>query len=181
MPKIIDEARERILTEARKTLLTAGYKGLSLRGLARDCSVAVGTIYNYFPNKDTLIALVMMQDWTETIERMERGVAEAAGVSEGALVLYREIDCFSEIYRDVWHQFSQTAGAAETVGGRHRMLRRQIEVQWEALLRRFGYEKEIRLAPLLAETILAAARQEDIGPEAIRQMMQRMFPPENKK
>ena len=77
MPKIIDEARERILAEARKTLLTAGYKGLSLRGLARDCSVAVGTIYNYFPNKDTLIALVMMQDWTEARERMERGVDKA--------------------------------------------------------------------------------------------------------
>ena len=48
MPKIIDEAREKILSAAKHTLLGQGYSVLSLRGVARQCGIAVGTIYNYF-------------------------------------------------------------------------------------------------------------------------------------
>lgn len=56
MPKIIDEAEKKLLAQARQQLFAAGYGGLSVRQLAKECGMAVGTVYNYFKDKDTLVA-----------------------------------------------------------------------------------------------------------------------------
>ncbi|MBD5457178.1 MAG: TetR/AcrR family transcriptional regulator, partial [Lachnospiraceae bacterium] len=88
MPKIIQELREKILAASRTRLLTEGYAALSLRGIAQDCSIAVGTIYNYFKDKNTLIASVMLEDWLEALETMERVCAQAETATEGYVGIY---------------------------------------------------------------------------------------------
>ena len=54
------------------------------------------------------------------------------------------------------------------------MLRGQIARQLEELLERLGKE-DAALAPLLAETVLSAAMQPDIGPEQIRALAARLL------
>ena len=56
MPKVIPEVREKLLTTVRNRLLKDGPDAVSLRSIAKECGIAVGTVYNYFPNKDMLIA-----------------------------------------------------------------------------------------------------------------------------
>ena len=51
MPKIIEGAREKILTNAKRRLFEKGYLHLSLREVAKESGIATGTIYNYFANK----------------------------------------------------------------------------------------------------------------------------------
>ncbi len=45
---------------------------ISLRRLACRADVAVGTIYNYFPDKDDLIKALFQREWRRTMERVDR-------------------------------------------------------------------------------------------------------------
>ena len=47
MPKIIEDVENRILCAARQRLLGGDLSSFSARGIAEDCGIAVGTIYNY--------------------------------------------------------------------------------------------------------------------------------------
>ncbi len=174
MPKILEQPRERILAAARRKLFEDGYSGLSLRGVAGECGIAVGTIYNYFQDKDVLVASVMAEDWMQTLSEMEAGCVSAMTVSDGFTAVYESIRKFAKQYESVWEQFSRAGGSPGVVSSRHGMLRGQIARQLEALLKRLGKE-DAALAPLLAEMVLSAAMQPDIGPEQIRALADRLI------
>lgn len=173
MPKIIDEARERILATARRKLFAEGYSGLTLRSVARECSIAVGTIYNYFQDKDTLVASVMMEDWVEALSRMDRACAQAATAADGLVGIQQAIKDFGSLYGAVWDQFSQTRGSSGAINSRHRMLRDQITQRILGMMERLDMADRA-LAPVLAETVLAAALQPDISREQIRALADRL-------
>lgn len=68
MPKIIENLREQILNEAKKQLSEQGYEKTTIRSVAQECKIAVGTVYNYFKSKDILIASLVLEDWNDCIQ-----------------------------------------------------------------------------------------------------------------
>jgi AcrR family transcriptional regulator len=68
MPKIIENLREQIITEAQNQLSEQGYKKTTIRSVAQECGIAVGTVYNYFKSKDILIASLVLEDWNGCIQ-----------------------------------------------------------------------------------------------------------------
>ena len=67
MPKIIENLEEKLLCEARKQLQETGYSAMTIRSVAAGCGVGVGTVYNYFPSKDALLAASMLEDWQSCV------------------------------------------------------------------------------------------------------------------
>lgn len=67
MPKILENPEEKILTEAKKMLIENGYKSFSMRELSKRASIALGTIYNYYENKDSLINSIFSTEWESII------------------------------------------------------------------------------------------------------------------
>lgn len=67
MPKKINNIREQLLAEAKKQLRERGYEKTTVRSVAQECGIAVGTVYNYFKSKDILIASLVLEDWNEFI------------------------------------------------------------------------------------------------------------------
>ena len=63
MPKIIENIREALLVEAKRQIAERGYQNTTIRSVAKECGVAVGTVYNYFKSKDMLIASFILEDW----------------------------------------------------------------------------------------------------------------------
>lgn len=57
------ESKEDILLEAIDLVKTKGFKELSIRCLASQCNVSVGTIYNYFPSKQELLVETVEMIW----------------------------------------------------------------------------------------------------------------------
>ena len=49
-------SKEKILEGAYTTARTYGLSAISIRGIAQECGVSIGTIYNYFPSRDELVA-----------------------------------------------------------------------------------------------------------------------------
>ncbi len=62
MPKIIEDVRESALALSRRILLEEGAQALTIRRVAADLGLGTGTIYNYLPSKDVLLAQIMLED-----------------------------------------------------------------------------------------------------------------------
>lgn len=82
--------REAILSVAYERAQREGMASLGIRTIANECGVAIGTIYNYFPDKASLVTEVVARFWHAAIE--EAGVLtqaeERSEGSEGTLMVY---------------------------------------------------------------------------------------------
>lgn len=66
-------SKEKLLLAAKELAKTEGLSALQMRSLASAAGVAVGSVYNYFPNKNALLTAVVASIWfdmfhTETEE-----------------------------------------------------------------------------------------------------------------
>ena len=159
MPKIIDNVRERAIAEARRLMLEESYENLTIRRVAAGLNVAVGTLYNYFPSKDFLIAGVMLEDW-QTI--MSRLVKEAgAGSAEVAPIdrvhrMFDGIKEFSDRYSKVWAQYSgQSVRSEENMY--HIQLIQQIMHLMDGVVSERAAEADPFLMEFIAENVLRFA------------------------
>src|SRR3546814_13781230 len=60
--------RQRVLVAALQLGSAGGYDAVQMRDVAASAGVALGTIYRYFPSKDSLLAAAMVE-WMEDLER----------------------------------------------------------------------------------------------------------------
>ena len=162
MPKIIEGAREKILVNAKRRLFENGYQHLSLREVARESGIATGTIYNYFANKDCLIANIMLEDWEKAVNKMEKKLKDAVTVKEGVFGICEEIDGFCDMYARIWQQPSVAAAAARDLSHRHEVLMGQIIEKIERLLDEKGYGDKKEFTLLIAELILTTNGKETV-------------------
>ncbi len=157
MPKHIERLQEGILLAAREALLSKGYAALTMRGVARACGVAVGTVYNYYPSKEMLVASVMLEDWLAALTDMQRVCASASSVSEGLRAMYEEVARFCRVYRPVWALYSFGGGQQSALAERHRLLVRQLAACVRTLLTRCEADGFDGVDVFLAENLLVAA------------------------
>ncbi len=126
MPKIIDNLKPRLISEARRQVSVSGYGSVTVRSVAAACGVGVGTVYNYFPAKDALIAAVLLEDWAQCMGRVHAAAAAAAYPEPVLRAMHTELRAFADthsgIFRDA-HALPAYAGAAAHY---HAMLRMQL-------------------------------------------------------
>ena len=159
MPKHIENLQERILETAKGELLASDYNGFTIRSVAKQCGIAVGTIYNYYKSKDILAASVMLMDWNKALSAMRHGSATSVTITEGFHVIYKEIINFDSLYSGVWSQITFTGEFASEYSKRHKLLLSQLAEIIHTLLLRFHMEQEEYLTCFMAENLLLAAMQ----------------------
>ncbi len=77
MPKILTDLKKNILQEVKRLLETGGYNAVTVRAVAQGCGVGVGTVYNYFPSKEAMLAAFLLEDWRQCVTTIEQ-VADTA-------------------------------------------------------------------------------------------------------
>ncbi len=174
MPKIIEGLRDNILETAKEMLFTENYRVLSMRSIAKRCGIATGTIYNYFENKEVLIANIMFQDWSEALREMAQEVSVATDIWTGLDGIRVAIENFIHIYEGVWKQ-AGAAGSGVLTSERHLMLCKQIATHIENLLCNNGYEEKKDFALFLAENVLSSTTKTYLLPQ-LKEMVETMFP-----
>ena len=175
MPKIIEGAREKILVNARRRLFENGYQHLSLREVAKESGIATGTIYNYFANKDYLIANIMLEDWTAAVQKMDECIHNAGSVKDGVLGICKLVDGFFEIYVSVWKQPSVVAAATPDWEHRHSFLAGQLGEKLELLLEEKGFGEKKQFTALLVELILISNGKKDVR-EQLAELLETLYP-----
>ena len=104
MPKVIENVPQQLLAEARRQVATVGYAKTTVRSVAAACGIAPGTVYNYFPSKDVLVASFMAQDWLSMLSALsdcdkgdrraylEKIYVSLAGFCESHSALFNDVE-----------------------------------------------------------------------------------------
>lgn len=66
MPKIIKDIKNNILDAALKQFDLIGYQKVNMRIVAKEAGIAVGTLYNHYPNKEVLFLSALEKSWQGT-------------------------------------------------------------------------------------------------------------------
>lgn len=175
MPKIIEGAREKILVNAKRRLFEKGYQHLSLREVAKESGIATGTIYNYFANKDCLIANIMLEDWEVAVEKMEEYCNTANSVKEGVFGICQAMEEFCAIYTAVWQQPAVAAAATPDLEHRHQFLTGQISEKVTGLLKAKGYGDKKQFTLLLSELILSSVGKVEVR-QQLGELVEQLYP-----
>ncbi len=127
MPKIISCTKEDILAEAKRQARENGYSNLSIKSIASSCGVAVGTIYNYFPSKDMLVASFILADWLEVLKRAEEELKEknVFGI-DGIKLVYEKLCEFNESYKFIFCDRATVWKPRYNMPDKHKLLKEQI-------------------------------------------------------
>lgn len=111
MTQKIEDAKELILSEGKRILLEEGYKALSLRRLAVNCGLGLGTFYNYFDNKQQLTKEIFNNDWHHIVELVDSLIASGESFKLKLDIIYRAIEEFVHTYYAVFLEISQSEGS----------------------------------------------------------------------
>ncbi|MBP1889005.1 AcrR family transcriptional regulator [Clostridium moniliforme] len=106
MPKILESPREKILKEAKIELEKNGYKKLSMRELAKTCNIGLGTLYNYFKNKNEILKCIIREDWDYVIDELKEVNLLNIGFDEKIKFIYDKLNCYMLKYIDIFIEFS---------------------------------------------------------------------------
>lgn len=124
MPKILENVREQLLNEARKQIKERGYAATTVRSVAGECGIAVGTVYNYFPSKEMLVASFMAEDWLASLGRLK--LKRAKTPKEHLRLIYEMLISFSESHSDLFSDADAEKAFSVIFSKRHGQLRDQI-------------------------------------------------------
>ena len=120
MPKIIENLESRILEEARKQIEVSGYSALTIR------SVGVGTVYNYFPSKDDLVATYMLQEWNNCIAIVAQTSLDADSAELVVRCMYEQLTQYAARYQLLFQDAAAAAGFIGSFSRYHAVLRSQL-------------------------------------------------------
>lgn len=154
MPKIIDNLPSRLQEEARRQIQESGYGSVTMRSIAEACDVALGTLYNYYPSKDALIASFMEKDWQEAMSLLLSGSPD----SDALPLLDKEHTLLIRFLREHEKLFSDPE-AIHTYSllsrSWHIKLRGQLASPIEAALRKTDCADPAFLSQFLIESLLS--------------------------
>ncbi len=154
IPKIIEHLREEILKTGRKILLDEGYHALTMRRIAAENKIAVGTVYNYYESKDVLTAHIMLEDWMKVQSVTNTELANVTSCMEGIRTLYEGMCRFTATYEGTWKEYGDMP---PMYGERHLKLIGQISDLIRLLMKTFGHQAEPDPSVFLAEVLLQGA------------------------
>ncbi len=124
MPKIIENVREQLLAIAKKQIEERGYANTTIRSVAGECGLAVGTVYNYFKSKDMLIASFMVEDWNGHLSELRDSDLSDAG--KALRTIYDALNNFSERHKALFSDPDAAKVFSAVFSERHKTLRSQI-------------------------------------------------------
>lgn len=124
MPRILANVREQLLAETKRQIETNGYSKTTIRSVAGACKVGVGTVYNYFPSKDMLIASFMLEDWLDCLQTMkECSCADPIGFLEA---IYQILCAYIDKHQALFSDSDAEKVFATAFTQRHQQLRDQL-------------------------------------------------------
>lgn len=126
MPKIIENPEIRLIAEAQKQIEESGYGAVTIRSIAKGCGMGIGTVYNYFPSKEALVATYLLEDWNNCMDAIGAVSADAGSPRQVALCIYDQLNAFTGRHRAIFRDETAAAGFAGSFSRYHGLLRAQL-------------------------------------------------------
>ena len=126
MPKIIENLKNRLIAEAEKQIAESGYGAVTIRSVAKACGVGVGTVYNYFPSKEALIATHLLVDWKLCVDTITHTAESATDPKPVLQCIYRQLVSFADRHQAIFRDEAAAASFAGSFSQYHDRLRSQL-------------------------------------------------------
>lgn len=138
MRKKDDTLHDTLVRVAQDIAQTQGIDAINIRSLAQKAGIAVGTVYNYFSNKDDILLALTEEFWKQTL--LELKTAITADSFCGQLE-----EIFSFLKQRIDHSAGRLMGSLSNVqtSGQQRMTSMQGVLE-EALLQRMELDARVR-------------------------------------
>ena len=171
MPKVIENIKQTLLEKAKVILLQEGYEALTIRRVAKECNIAVGTVYNYYSSKEIMAGSVMLDDWQNLLAHATGKIEKSLNVKQALLVIYDSIVKFNKIYNVVWEGYVFTGGQQAAFKKRHQLLIKQIASCVHEVFKKFPPKKsDVQSELFLAENILICSGSSQLQFETVMQI-----------
>ncbi|MBQ1879957.1 MAG: TetR/AcrR family transcriptional regulator [Candidatus Enteromonas sp.] len=170
MPKILDKPREGILGAAEQELAEKGVSGFNIRDVASLSGVAIGTIYNYYGNKFSLINSVLASLWAKSLAKAVAMIKPGDPVG-AVLALYEA----ARGYMDAERETIEAIREAGPYFGDGEFEDDVIQAEIAKSIAPALSDGVIRCAEtILAELIVFAAVEHKISGEELRKVVQKI-------
>ena len=126
MPKIIENLPQRLAEEARRQIEESGFSAMTVRSVAKGCGVGVGTVYNYYPSKEALVATFMLTDWNACIEAIRRCAEESATLEPVLKTMHCQLRLFMDQFDSIFRDEGAAASYNSAMSRYHSLLRSQL-------------------------------------------------------
>lgn len=160
MPKVLVGVRSLIMEVARRQLVDGGYEALTLRSVASECNVSIGTIYNHFESKDALISALMIDEWVAALTNVSADIIEAVSPRDAMERLYSALVAYSHKYLRVIQEFPPACCAQLSMRRNHDTLREQLMRLIKPIIERFSRMKQPSLCEFLADAIIVESQRD---------------------
>lgn len=91
-----------ILKTGNQILLTEGYAQLTMRNVAQKSGIALGSIYNYYPSKNDLVAQMMRNYWDNLFLEMKPQSLQKMNFEEQMEQIFILLKNFIKRFQDSW-------------------------------------------------------------------------------
>ncbi len=149
--------KETAIAAARKLLEEQGIDGVTIRGVASMCGIAVGTMYNYFPSKEYLIGCVVLEDWQKTYSVMDKHSEEGSNVLESIGHIYEDMLFFAQTHTYLYSFHNWDTNGKYTHSSRHEELLREMGIVVDKALTTHSLELEKGITLFICESIINSA------------------------
>jgi AcrR family transcriptional regulator len=102
LSRIIENPKQLILSKAKEILYKEGYSKLSMRSLSKECNIALGTIYNYYPGKKELVIEMMTEYWQSFLCSVQNIANSDENIYTKLHNIFSELGVFIESFRQYW-------------------------------------------------------------------------------
>ena len=126
MPKIIENLPQRLMDEARRQVAESGFSAMTIRTVAKGCGVGVGTVYNYYPSKEALVASFMLDDWKICVASIEDVSVRSQTLEPVLLAIYEKLRMFMGQYDPIFRDEAAASGYTGSTSRYHAVLRNQL-------------------------------------------------------
>lgn len=102
LARIIENPKQLILNKAKEILYEKGYSKLNMRALSKECDIALGTIYNYYPTKKDLIVEMMSDYWENYLYSVQKTAELNIDFYAKLNKIFNELKDFIQNFRQYW-------------------------------------------------------------------------------
>ncbi|GAA0182235.1 hypothetical protein SH2C18_46480 [Clostridium sediminicola] len=105
MPKLIKDIEKNILTSAIELFGEYGFAKVDMKMISSKVGIAVGTLYNYYPNKKDLFIKSFQKSWSGTFYKLNNIMREEVETEKKIRNFLREVGVDSSIRKGVGREF----------------------------------------------------------------------------
>ena len=176
-------SKEKILKTSRELIQQQGWSAVSIRSVAAACGVSVGSIYNYFDSKATLVGATVESVWCEIFQRPEDKLV-FQDTQSCIIWMYERMEYGCKQYPGFFTLHSLGFMREDKLDGKRRMqqawhhiseglcsvLKQDAKIRPDAFTDSFTVEE---FAGILFSLMLSALLRQDYDPVAVLELVRR--------